>query len=107
MVLTFRSSIPQSFTITGRDADGRTRTAIATREHGDFNWNMRLRHPSGRSWDATYHGEAVLDALGELITSKDTEYKQDKGRGDRLPQQPYDHNRQVGSVAPIIPIIRR
>jgi hypothetical protein len=68
---------------------------------------MRLQHPSGRNWEATYHDEAILDALGELITSKDIEFKQDKGRGDRPQPQPYDHNRQVDSVAPIIPIANR
>jgi hypothetical protein len=108
MSLTFRSSIPQQFTIQGRDADGRVRTATATREHGDFNWNMRLQHPSGRNWDATYHGENILDALGELIVSKNIEYVQDKGRGDRPhTDQAYDHNRQVDTVAPIIPITNR
>jgi hypothetical protein len=107
MSLTFRSSTPQEFTITGRDPDGRTRTATATRERGDFNWNMRLQHPSGRNWQATYHGENILDALGELIVSKNIEYVQDKARGDRPPSQPYDHNRQVDSVAPIIPIPSR
>jgi hypothetical protein len=108
MSLTFRSSTPQQFTITGRDPDGRVRTATATREHGEFNWDMSLQHPSGRNWQAAYHGEAILDALGELIVSKDMEFKQDKARGDRPhTDQGYDHNRQIDSVAPIIPIPNR
>jgi len=66
MVLIFRSSLPQEFVIAGRDDDGRTRLATATRERGDFNWKMKLEHPSGRNWEATYHGENILDALGEF-----------------------------------------
>src|SRR5260370_17750729 len=92
MSLTFRSSLPQEFVICGRDPDGRTRMATATREHGAFNWNMRLEHPSGRHWEGTYHGEAVLDALGELLTSKETEFKQAKGCADRPQGQLHDHN---------------
>ena len=102
MSLSYRSSTPQEFTIVGRDPDGRTRIATATRNTGDFNWNMNLQHPSGRNWQATYHGEAILDALGELLASKDIEFKQDKSRGDRPHTEPYDHNRQVDTAAPII-----
>lgn len=103
MTLTYRSSIPQQFTITGRDPDGRTRTATATRASGEFNWNMRLQHPSGRHWEATYRGENILDALGELVSSKETEFKQDKGRGDRPHAETYDGNRRVENMpSPII-----
>src|SRR3954447_8878171 len=105
MTLTFKSSLPQEFVICGRDDDGRTRMATASRESGDFNWKMRLEHPSGRNWEATYHGEAIVDALGELLASKEVEFKQAKGRGDRPQGQLHDHNRRVDdiAVAPIIP----
>lgn len=108
MSLTFRSSIPQEFVICGRDPDGRTRMATATREGGNFNWDMKLEHPSGRNWQATYHGENILDALGELLSSKEIEFKQDKGRGDRPhTDQRFDYNRAVDTDAPIIPSNRK
>jgi hypothetical protein len=103
MTLTFRSSIPEEFKIVGRDTSGRERVATARREPGAFNWNMNLQHPSGRSWQATYHGEAVIDALGELLCSKDGEFKQDKARGDRPHTAPFDGSRRVENMpAPII-----
>jgi hypothetical protein len=106
MPLTFRSSIPESFTITGRDPDGRTRTVIATKGANDFNWNMRLQHPSGENWNATYRAPGggnggILDAMSELMRSKDSEYKQDRARGDR-PQQPkFDYNQSAEGHAPV------
>ena len=103
MTLTYRSSIPEEFKIVGRDTSGRERVAVATREPGAFNWNMRLQHPSGRHWEGTYRGEAIIDALGELLCSKDSEFKQDKGRGDRPHTEPYDSNRRIENMpAPII-----
>jgi hypothetical protein len=107
MTLTFKSSIPESFTLTGRDTDGRQRTVTATKNPGDFNWRMNLRHTSGQNWDATYHapgrGNAgILDAMAELMRSKDSDFKQDKGRGDRPPQKPRDYNLPAdGAPAPI------
>src|SRR5207244_1312335 len=98
-------SLPEEFAVFGRDPDGRTRMATASRQRGDFAWKMKLEHPSGRNWDATYHGENVLDALGELLTSKEIEFRQAKGRGDRPQTQLHDHNRRVDdiAVAPIVP----
>jgi hypothetical protein len=108
MSLTYRSTIPEEFKIVGRDPDGRTRVATATRASGDNEWDMRLEHPSGRHWSGSFRGENILDALGELIVSKDTEFKQDKARGDRPHTEPYDSNRRIENMpAPIIGNIRR
>jgi hypothetical protein len=106
MALTFRSSIPETFTLTGVDTTGRKRTVTATRESGEFYWDMTLRHPSGQTWPARFHGPNVLDAMSELMTSRDAEFKQDGARGDRPPAQMPDHNRPVNdglAHAPIIP----
>jgi len=108
MSLVYRSSIPEAFQIVGRDSAGRERVATATRESGAFNWNMKLVHQSGRHWEATYHGEAVLDALGELMSSKDSEFKTDKARGDRPHREAYDANRRVDCMpSPIMGNTRR
>src|ERR1700730_3358726 len=84
MALTFKSSTPESFSIIGREPNGATRVAVATRVDGSGNrWNLSLQHPSGRSWRGDFHGQNVIDALGELLNSKDVEYRQERSRGYR------------------------
>ncbi|MES5485948.1 hypothetical protein QMZ05_24610 [Bradyrhizobium sp. INPA03-11B] len=111
MSLTFKSSRPESFRLVGTDANGRTRVATAQKQSGDFYWSLRLEHPSGRNWQAQYHGQAVLDALGELMRSKDNEYVQDRARGDRPHTDAADLNYAVNDVdpdgAPISSIFQR
>ncbi|MET4372555.1 hypothetical protein ABIA99_005264 [Bradyrhizobium sp. LB12.1] len=107
MTLSFRSSRPEQFAIIGVDPDGRKRTVVATKRSGEFNWRLELTHPSGRNWDATYHGGAVLDAMSELLASKDVEFKQDRARGDRPHEPAYDGNRAVDADIPPITTIRR
>jgi hypothetical protein len=105
MTLTYKSSIPESFVLVGREPDGRERRVVATKESGAFNWNLRLQHPSGESWPGTYHGpNGILDAMAELMRSKDSEFKQDKARGDRPRQPAFDPNRSIdGYAPPIVP----
>ena len=107
MALTFRSSIPESFALIGRDPDGRQRSVTATRPSNAFYWDLQLRHPSGQSWQAQYHGAGnagILDAMSELMRSKDAEFKQDKARNDRPPAEQRDHNRSITDAE--IPSIR-
>jgi hypothetical protein len=92
MALTFRSSTPETFHIIGREPNGAQRVATATRVDGSGNrWNLQLQHPSGRSWKGDFHGANVIDALGELLNSKDVEYKQERSRGYR-PEAPTRDN---------------
>lgn len=110
MVLSYRSSTPESFQIIGTDAAGRKRSVTATKHPGDFAWQLRLQHPSGRHWEASYHGNAgIIDAMGELMNSQDAEFRQDKARGDRPHQDGYDHNRSLtdGDIPPVVPSWRR
>jgi hypothetical protein len=106
MTLTFRSSIPETWKISSVDTNGRERVAVATRNGGDFNWRMNLQHPSGRKWDATYHGNNIIDALGEFVNSKDVEYTQERGRGYKpLPTESFDYSRRLpedGMIAPVV-----
>ena len=107
MVLTFRSTIPERFELRGVDTNGRERVATATRESGNFAWNLRLEHPSGRNWSGSYRGEAVLDALGELMNSKNTEYLQERGRGYRQePKQLYDPSVSLPETGEYSPMSR-
>lgn len=109
MVLTFRSSIPEVFKIVGRDTDGRERVATATRQDSQQpRWSLKLTHPSGRTWDGDFHGPNVLDALGELLNSKETEYKQARAAGHRPDRMLRDPNVRVDNFgddiqAPITP----
>jgi hypothetical protein len=96
MVITYRSTIPERFEISNVDQHGRKRSVTATKFSDDFSWNLRLQHPSGKHWDATYAGRAgILDAMGELLTSRDVEFVQDRDRGDRPPAEAPDRNRRV------------
>jgi hypothetical protein len=106
MTLTFKSSIPESFRLIGTDPDGRQRMVTASKNPGDFHWRLNLRHPSGENWNAMFHapgGAGILDAMSELMRSKDAEFRQDKARGDRpRERQAFDHNRSVDGYAPPI-----
>jgi hypothetical protein len=83
MVLTFRSTVPEVWKISSVDHNGRERVATATKHQGDFNWKLQLRHPSGTTWQGTYHGTHVIDALGKLVNDKDSDYASERGRGYR------------------------
>jgi hypothetical protein len=81
---TYRSTIAQAFVLSGRDEFGRVRVAEAVKQSDDRTWQMTLRHPSGQSWQARYSGDVgVLDALAELLNSKNNDYVADRDRGDR------------------------
>jgi hypothetical protein len=105
MVLTFKSTRAETFTISNTDEHGRTRTVTARKDADDWNWNLTLRHPSGETWSGAFTGRAgILDAMGEMMTSRDAQFVQDRDRGDR-PRQVMrtDRNRAVddgGNTAP-------
>ena len=110
MVLTFASTIAEVFKIIGEDSDGSRRVAVATRLPGTYaRWDLELTHPSGRSWKGDFTGTNILDALGEMLNSKEIEYRQARNRGHRPEPKVFDHNRDPGGVAPItgIPTNRR
>jgi hypothetical protein len=99
MALTFRSTISEVFKIIGEDSDGSRRVATATKNPSDQRrWDLKLEHPSGRNWTGSFHGPNVLDALGEMLTSKDIEYKQERNRGHRAEQPRYDGNRRLDEL---------
>lgn len=108
MSLTYRSSSPTKFEIIGTDPDGRRRVVTATKQPSDFAWQMRLDHPSGRHWEASFHGGNILDGMTELLASKDAEFVNDKARGDKRHEPAYDYSRSVANdLPPITPINRR
>ena len=92
MVLTFKSTTPEIWRISSVDSNGRERVATATKHQGDFNWQLKLQHPSGMQWQGSYHGTHVIDALGKLVNDKDSEYAAERGRGYRPePASRYAH----------------
>ena|SRR5215475_9681620 len=107
MPLKFKSSSPETFMLLGRDEHGRERIVTATKYADQFNWQLKLTHPSGQSWPGTFAapggGNAgIIDAMGDMMRSRDSEFVQDRARGDRPREQPRDNTRSVdGAPAPI------
>jgi hypothetical protein len=104
MVLTFKSTRPERFTLVGEDEYGRERICVAEKAPDDWNWSLRLVHPSGEMWEGAYAGRAILDAMSEMVASRDPQFVQDRENGDR-PRQVMrtDRNRSVddsGNTAP-------
>jgi hypothetical protein len=96
MVLTFKSTRAEVFTISNTDEHGRTRTVTASKMPDDWNFKLTLRHPSGETWSGTYTGRAgILDAMAEMMTSRDAQFVQDRDRGDRPRPEAVDRNRSV------------
>jgi hypothetical protein len=96
MVLTFKSTRPEKFELIGTDEHGRKRVCTAEKFPDDFSWKLQLRHPSGQTWEGAYAGRAVLDAMSEMLASRDPQYVQDRERGDRPPAgTATDRNRAV------------
>lgn len=106
MVLVFKSSRSEVYKIIGEDEDGSRRVAVATRMPGQMaRWDLKLEHPSGQNWSGTFTGSNVLDALGELLVSKEPEYIQSRGRGHRPQPMLRDDNvsiRDDGTGPPTI-----
>ena len=107
MVLTYRSTTPATFKIIGEDTDGSRRVAVATRIPGSqVRWDLQLQHPSGRTWNGTFSGPNVLDALGQLVNEKNPEYIQERARGHRPEPQMRDANRRLPEVGDFAEIVR-
>jgi hypothetical protein len=112
MALTFRSTRPQRFTLLGEDEYGRERVCVAEKNADDWNWSLRLVHPSGEMWEGAYSGRAILDAMSEMVAARDPQFIQDRENGDR-PREVMrrDGNRSVddsgNSMAPDINFWRK
>jgi hypothetical protein len=82
---------PRKIEIVLYDDQGNKRIAVAQRAHGRSaslaHWDLVLGHPSGRTWPASFDGNAVLDAMGALIEQKDNEYHTQRGRSQMLPDR--------------------
>ena len=109
MVLTYRSTTPESRTIVEQQPDGRQRVAVATRNPAATKfWDLVVQHPSGESWKGTYTGNTanVVGALDEMLARTENSFRSDAARGDRPRPQAPDHNRSVNDgFAPVRPII--
>src|SRR5437016_1157781 len=97
MTLTFRSSTPEMKVFIDRQPDGRQRVARATREAGARQWELRVEHPDGQTWNGSFNGERseVVLALGQMLERTENEFDQAKARGDRPPAPSRDLNVRV------------
>jgi hypothetical protein len=107
MVLTFRSSVPETRVVIERSPDGRQRIGRAIQSgHSQRHWDLRVEHPSGKQFTGTFNGngaEATV-AVAEMLSRTEMEYIQDKGRGDRLEQPRFDYNRRLADDAAVAPV---
>lgn len=91
MVLTFRSTTPETKLVIDRDSTGRQRVGKAVQsEHNAKFWNISIENPSGSVTPATFCGtglEAVV-AIADLMNRGSHEYELDRQRGDRR-ETPY------------------
>jgi hypothetical protein len=112
MVLTFKSTSPETKIVIDRAPDGRQRVGRATQSaHNPKWWEIKIEHPSGSIQRATYHGsgmEAVV-AIADLMNRSANDYEQERLRGDRPPAKAFDGNMRVNDAtnAPIVPANRR
>ncbi len=105
MVLTFRSTTPESRTIIEQQPDGRQRVAVAVRDTGATNrWELQVRHPSGEHWRGSFTGDngEVNLALDEMLARTRQDFLQDAARGDQPRSAAPDYNRRItDGVAPV------
>ena len=107
MVLTYRSTVAESFSLIGQDTDGSRRVATAVRVPGSQQrYDLALIHPSGRTWQGSFTGANVLDALSEMLHQHDSEYRQEKNRGHKPEPPMRDVNRSVFDGSGSAPIVR-
>jgi hypothetical protein len=108
MVITWKSTGVRERVIIDREPDGRQRVAKAKQsDYNNRHWDLSLEHPSGERFVGTLTGanadEACL-ALTQMLADHENSWVDDKARGDRPREAPYDANRRVGeATAPIIP----
>jgi hypothetical protein len=98
MVLTYKSSTPETRVVIEREPNGRQRVARATKDQSAARqWNLRVEHPNGRNWDGTFSGPSaeVTLALAQMLAQTEYEWVQDRERGDRPPSQAADRNVRV------------
>ena len=107
MVLTFRSTTPETRSIVETDSHGRQRIAIATRDYGsNRQWDLQVRHPNGQTWNGSYTGDTanLVVALDEMLKRSENDFVSDKSDRPRSSMQP-DRNRSVNDgIAPVVPI---
>jgi hypothetical protein len=86
MVLTYRSTTPETRVIIERESDGRQRVARATKAADSFRqWDLRVEHPSGQVRTGIFRGDGaeVNLALAQMLSDSEAEWRQEKARGDR------------------------
>jgi hypothetical protein len=109
MVLTFKSTTPEVFELTRIDSDGRKTVCTATRTGRTDQWVLNLSHPSGQSWSRHAYGSNVLDHVGGMFESRESDYREARRRGHQIPiRLSVDRNVRVdeaGAVMGGAPII--
>jgi hypothetical protein len=92
MVLVFKSTTPEVFELSRIDSDGRKTVCTATRTGNTDQWTLSLSHPGGQSWQRHCYGPNVIDHVGGMFVSKESEYKEAKARDFRPRPEPLDRS---------------
>lgn len=98
MALTFKSTRAEERVLIERGKDGSQRVCRAVQaDHNPKMWNLTLEHPSGQSWNGTFHGDgnSVQLALIQMAMDREDAYRQEANRGHRPPPQVRDPNVRV------------
>ena len=97
MVLTFKSSVPEVFTLMRTDADGAKTVATATKTENQGQWRLTLSHPS-QSWSRDFYGPNVLGGLSDFFVSKENDFRDARARGHRPRPEPIDRSQRFDEV---------
>ena len=95
MVLTFRSTTPESYTLVRVDSEGNRSVATTTKTENRGQWLTTLRHPSGQSWSRHCYGPNALDHVCGMLEAHESDYRDAAARGHRPPQPKYDNSVRI------------
>ena len=105
MVLTYRSTIPETITLVQQDTDGRVHKGTAVRRSDKDFWALRDEIPDGQKFERSFNGdknEAAV-ALAMHMAQHRTQFNEAKHRGDRPAQRMrHDYNVSLGAETPIV-----
>jgi hypothetical protein len=98
MVLTFKSTARETYTLLGLDAEGNNRSVTAVRsEANPRRWEMTYTSPTYNTV-ASFDGVAVLDAMAKVFDDQENRYREAQRRGHKPEPMLRDTSIQVSDL---------